>query len=207
MINLPLLTSKLRPCIIREYRHEDFDACVDLYRAHVPGTLPAQMLPHYEEFLRTGTSYLLVVDENDKITGTGSLTLQGDANGAALAYGIVHPDAQRQGLGSSLLAARLSLVDPETWPARVVLETSPMAGDFFAQFGFQLFRTHKGYEHQQGDDKAPQRLPYGQWHLTLSQEDVEAVRVALAERGVEIHLDNESLFAAEPEGEGEAANP
>ena len=204
MINLPLLTSKLRPCLIREYRHEDADACVDIYRSNMPVSLPPEVLPHFEQFLQTGTSYLLVVESDGRITGTGSLSIQGDSDSAGLAYGLIHPDSQRQGLGSSLLAARLSLVDSESWPTKVVLEASPLAGDFYAQFGFELYLTHKGYHLRKEGDESTRQVPYGRWYLNLTQDDVEALRTALQEHGVKIQLDDHSLFAAEEPSEAEA---
>lgn len=193
MIDLPHLQSKLVPCVIREYRHDDREACLEVYRSNTPDLLPGEVLPHFEKFLETGTSYVLVVESEGLIVGTGSLALQGDSNHALLLYGVIHREHHGKGFGSSLLAARLSLVDSDAWPVGVLMETSPLTGNFFAQYGFSLLQTHKGY----GLGAEGGKVPFGQWRLMLQKTDVEALRTALAASGVEIQLDEVSLFAGD----------
>ena len=194
MINVPLLVSKLRSRHIREYRHEDFETCVSIYRSNLPDLLPPDILPDFENFLREGCSYILIVECDGQVVGTGSLALQGDSSNSHLAYGMIHRAHHGKGFGASLLAARLSLSDPSSWPTQVHLETSPFSGNFFAQFGFRIVATHEGYN-LGNDETGTTKMPFAHWHLSLVEEDVLSLRTALLEKGVELNLETESMFA------------
>lgn len=130
--------ARLVPCTIRDYTPEDREACLAVYHSNVPDPCPEAILPLCERFLDEGTSYLLVVEHEGRVVGCGGLELRGEGPFAHLFFGFLHKEWQGRGLGSTLLAARLSLIEHEGQVITVHLEADTGAAGFFGRFGFKL---------------------------------------------------------------------
>ena len=165
---------KLVACRIREFNPDDQEACLAIYRSNEPDFLDPAEFGEFEEFLAHGTSYLLVIEKDDKVIACAGLELVGDTNTAKLRHGMVHRDFHRQGIGSTLLAARLSLLEPEDEKAvPVFIRAKPQAAGFYGHFGFALNTLERGT---------------AILNLVVTPEDIEALRTELAERGIQIEL-------------------
>lgn len=184
------LRPKLTPCRIREFRPEDLEACAEIHRSNEPDLLNPDALPAFVEFLAHGTSYILVVELDSKVVACAALELLGEVAAARLLHAMVHRDFQRRGIGTTLLAARLSLLEPEGDEAvRVVLRTAPAPAAFYGAFGFALHTLEK--------ESGTAIL-----HLAVAARDIEAIRSELAGHGVEIELNEvESFDALEAAGD------
>lgn len=181
------LRPKLVPCRIREFHPGDLEVCLDIYRSNEPDLLDPEARHLFVEFLAHGTSYMLVVEHERKIIACASLELVGDAAAARLLHAMVHRDFQHRGFGTTLLAVRLSLLEPEDeQPIQVFLRASPAAAAFYGAFGFVLHSLEKGR------DTAVLRL-------AVTPKEIESIRAALTERGVAIEL-NEIEDAPSDEG-------
>ncbi len=176
---LQAIAPKLLRCRIREYMPEDLDACLDIYRSNVGDYLPAEGLESFEEFLQYGTSYYLVLEYDGEVVACGGLELVGDSDTAALVHGMVHGQIQRQGFGTTLLAARLSLLDCEERPQEVWVKTTAATLPFYGRFGFEYHSA--GTRESSGQAKV--------W-LSLDDQDVEDIRTALHDRGIQIFLND-----------------
>lgn len=172
------IASRLTPCRLREYLPEDLEACLELYRSNVPEFLAEDGLERFAEFLQLGTSYFLVAEYDGDIVACGGLELVGDSDSALLVYSLVHRDWQRHGFGSTLLAARLALLEPEERPVEVWLRSGRQAAAFFGRFGFELHRVHAS---RAAADEA------SLW-LSVDAEDVLQIRDLLEDRSLRIEL-------------------
>src|SRR5262245_49277787 len=99
---------KLPPCRVRALRKEDVPACQALYRLNEPNRFPAGYFDHFSGWLTERDGLILVVEAYERIAAVGGIfTYDRPALGrravAVLAYGMVHPDHHRQGLGTVLL--------------------------------------------------------------------------------------------------------
>ncbi|MDZ4286866.1 MAG: GNAT family N-acetyltransferase [Prosthecobacter sp.] len=185
------LRPKLVPCRIREFHADDLEACLDIHRSNEPDLLDPSGLGTVVEFLAHGTSYVLVVEQAGKVVACAGLELVGDANAAKLIHAMVHRDYQHRGIGTTLLAARLSLLEPEEdEPVQVLLRARPAAAAFYGGFGFALHTL----EREQGSAIL---------RLIVTPDDIESLRAEFAQRGIEIELNplEESQAEDVPEGE------
>lgn len=179
--------SKLVTCRIREFHSDDFDACLEIRRSNEPDFLEPDSFNAFAEFLTQGTSYLLVAEVGGRVVAFAAMELTGESNSAKVIHDMVHRDFHRQGIGSTLLAARLSLLEAEEdKPVPVFLRAKPAAAAFYSTYGFAL--------HQLERDGAI-------FCLVVAPEEIEALRSMLADRG--IHVELNPLEDAFPEAEEE----
>lgn len=110
------IVPRLALCRIREYDPEDLEACVEVYRSNEPDLLPGGGLDAFTAFLEGGTSYMLVIEHSGDVIGFGGLELVGDSDTALLRHGMIHREYQRRGFGTTLLAARIALLETDERP-------------------------------------------------------------------------------------------
>lgn len=179
---LQAIVPKLAPCRVREFQPEDLEACVEIYRSNEPDYLDPEGLHAFVEFLAIGTSYYLVLEHDGEIVACGGLELIGDSDTAHLVHGMVHGEYHRRGFGTTLLAARLSLLETEDRPIEVVLQTTRTSVPFYGHFGFAL---HSVSDNPPGPEKERATV----W-LGIDDQDIEDIRLALEERSIQIFLND-----------------
>jgi ribosomal protein S18 acetylase RimI-like enzyme len=85
------------------------------------------------------------VSLNNTIIACGGINYFPDDRKAHISWDMVHPDYQRQGIGTSLLQHRIkhihSLPDIDT----IIVNTSQLAQAFYAQLGFIKIHEEKNY--------------------------------------------------------------
>ncbi|QIF03418.1 GNAT family N-acetyltransferase [Roseimicrobium sp. ORNL1] len=179
---LESVSSHLTPCTIREYTAEDLPACLRVYHSNEGVYYPAGWVEQFTNFLERGTSYFLVVEHENEIVGCGGLELSGHGPWARLIYGMIHQDRQKKGLGTTLLAARLSLLEPEGQPVQALLRSGTKAASFYDRFGFALQSVAQNH-YGPGEHG-------GNLELTITPEEVDALRAALVERQVNLVIND-----------------
>jgi GNAT superfamily N-acetyltransferase len=182
---LATVTPHLTACTIREYTPEDLQACLTVYHSNEGQFFPTGRVDEFTGFLERGTSYFLVVEHENEVVGCGGLELSGDGPWAWFMHGMIHKDRQNRGLGTTLLAARLSLLEPEGQPMVVRLRAGTAAASFYDRFGFAL---HSVTQNHFGPGEHG-----GNLELKISPEEVEALRAALPEHGVALVLNEMPL--------------
>ena len=128
--------------IIRRYRDVDLEECRDLYHSNDNGRFPENCVHLYEQNLQKRETLSLVVKVDGKVVGSGGISIleyTDDLEVAAISFGFVHVEYQKQGIGTLLLAYRLSLL-PLDRPVWGVTMTSAGNGTetFFKNFGFEF---------------------------------------------------------------------
>jgi ribosomal protein S18 acetylase RimI-like enzyme len=183
------LVPKVAACRIREFSAEDLEACVEIHRSNQPDFVDPGDLDSFVALLEGGTSYFLVIEHDGDVIGCGGLELVGDPDSATLVHSMVHREYQRRGFGSALFAAQLSLLEHEERP----IDLRTTAGDEMAGFYERL-----GFESHLGDDPNSSLL----W-LSVAPDDIEAARITLVERNIQLVLNEEEDEDEEEEPAGE----
>ena len=184
MLQTESLCRRLVPCVIRDYTPADYEACKAAYESNVPQPFSEEYLQDCLTFLGEGTSYHLVLEHEGRVVGCGGMELRGEGPYAHLLHGCIHRDFTGHGFGSTLLAARLSLIEHEDQTFAIKLETGTDSAPFFAKAGFRV--------HQVRVDGCGRGRDSGILAIELSPEEIEHLRGLVAEAGVVIQL-------AEPE--------
>ncbi len=193
---LESITPHLTACTLREYTPDDLDACLRVYRSNEGEFFPEGAVKHFEDFLEHGTSYLLVVEQEGVVVGCGGLELSGDGPWATMVHGMIHHEHRRRGLGSTLLAARLSLVETEGRPVQIRVRSGTPAAPFFGRFGFELAQVVRDY-YGPG-------VNAGILTLNVTPAEVDGLKAALAAAGVAIVLNE---LPAEDGGQPDGSPP
>lgn len=176
------IVPKLALCRIREYDPEDLEACVEIYRSNEPDLLPAEGLESFIAFLEGGTSYMLVIEHSGDVIGFGGLELVGDSDTALLRHGMIHREYHRRGFGTTLLAARIALLETDERPLELWMDAPPPSVPFYGRFGFNLERIQPGATGGGAGHAAS-------FSLAVEPQDILDVRDALEEREIRIELD------------------
>jgi ribosomal protein S18 acetylase RimI-like enzyme len=171
-----LAKSRVRPAKIRVWNPADFDACMELYRLNEPGRFPLGGLPSFEAALKDGLMLYLVLEMEGRLVGCGGVGIYryGAVEQASLYFGLIHPQWQRRGLGSTLMLARLAMLPPHAW--QVAMTVVPSSRSFYEYYGF-LFHSRVKIE-PEGECDALSAY--------LSPDDREMCRTLLERIGAEL---------------------
>ena len=187
------LLPKVTACRIREYEPDDLEACIDIHRSNQPDHVAPGDLDAFVEFLKVGTSYLLVIEHGGDVIACGGVELVGDPDSATLVHTMVHREYQRRGFGSSLMVAQLSLLEPEERPTDLWVETCAEAAGFYQSIGFEL-------ESDLSRGSSGLALPTDRstklW-LSVASADVDEARQVLMERNIHMVLNEDEEDAEE----------
>lgn len=132
----------LPPVLVRPLKNEDVATCHEIYRLNEPTHFPPGYFEHFSQALTNGKTLFMVVEEKGKVLGFAGICMHTEPaqNSVGLTFGMVHPDAQRRGIGTVLLLARLAVLPIPR--SGYILYMSPIANSqpFFRQFGFGFVR-------------------------------------------------------------------
>jgi GNAT superfamily N-acetyltransferase len=127
----------LRPLQFRAYRDSDFDSCLAIWRANEGEAFPAGYEPLFADSLRHHDSFYLLGESAGELVCCGGVAYHGSCDCAFLSFGMVAPPHQRRGFGTTLVIARLALLNPFPWGCTVAMEVTPQSFAFYRRFGFQ----------------------------------------------------------------------
>ena len=172
----------LPPVRLRPLCPDDLDVCHEIYRRNESDHFPPGF---FERFCRRLTSeqvLFIVAEQEAKVVGFGGVTLHPVPGqySVSLSFGMVHPNSQRQGIGTVLFLARLSALP--TPGKAYTLTMSPIANSqtFYRKFGFGFIRSYR-------DTVSADRFDL--FGLIIRAPDLQKCRDKLAASGVvlEIH--------------------
>ena len=176
------IKEKATRCTVRECQPIEHERCLEIYRSNEGTFIAPGHIGEFTDFLSEPISYFFVVeDSGGQIVGCGGVELPAqNPELAGLTFGMIDSAHHRKGFGTSLLGARIAVLDEESV---IGMETSLEAVGFYARYGFEL------------DSVTPDRLgkgnDYGNLILDVSEDDKSSVRGALIEVGVQIQLSEE----------------
>jgi ribosomal protein S18 acetylase RimI-like enzyme len=171
--------SYIRPLHFRLYTAADFDACVALYASNEPDHVPKGYRPDFEQWLTDGEALILIAESDSVPVACGGIAYQHSPAVAALTFGIVDAQHHRRGFGTTLLMARLALLNPDPDGCTVGMEVTSTSFSFYRRFGFQ------GYD-VSSDERGS---CFGQFSRTITPTDVAQCRRLLAQAGATLPSD------------------
>ncbi|MCK4205156.1 GNAT family N-acetyltransferase [Brucella pituitosa] len=127
--------------VSRQYRSRDFSACMAIFDSNVPTFFALQERKEFCEYLQsinTAGMPFLVFLHKGSIVACGGLTIEPDKRQASLSWGMVGKAFHRQGLGTHLVEARLTLARSIPEIDELVLATSQHTHGFYERFGFVI---------------------------------------------------------------------
>jgi N-acetylglutamate synthase-like GNAT family acetyltransferase len=131
---------RIPPALVRALTLSDVDACCEIFKLNQPNHFPEGFLPEFLETLQSETHLYLVAEEAGEVVGLGGIYLTPElSGGSSLVFGLVHPNRHRQGFGSTLLLARLSVLPKPTPRSWVHLSSGGTSDDYFKRFGFEHY--------------------------------------------------------------------
>jgi GNAT superfamily N-acetyltransferase len=134
------LHRSLQPLRFRAFELRDLEACLALFRSNAD-QFPCGYENTFESALRVGASLYLVGEEAGRIVTCGGVAYHDSYDHAWLSFGIVDAARQRRGIGTTLLFARLALLEPDAAGCLVSLRVTAYSFPFFRRFGFEGYET------------------------------------------------------------------
>lgn len=178
-----LLEGRLSPLCFRRFVKEDLPQCRDLYTLNEPGRFPAGLLEPYERALLNAHCYFLVAESEGQIVASGGISHWQRKDAAVLCYGLVRPSHQGRGIGTALLLARLSLLNPTLPEFHIVLFAVEKSIGFYQRFGFHSvapWQDSYGGEHPSG-------------HLLFTSAEIRRCRNLLNKHGIVVPQDQDQV--------------
>jgi ribosomal-protein-alanine N-acetyltransferase len=172
---------RMPPALVRPFSRSDADACCEIFKLNQPAHFPDGFLPEFLETLQSETHLYLVVENCGEVVGLGGIYLTPElSGGSSLVFGLVHPNWHRQGFGSALLLARLSVLPKPTPRSWVHLSSGGTSDNYFQRFGF---------EHYGRMPIPPSMLLFDCYRSFLEEEEWRECSSILARRGVRFDRD------------------
>ena len=132
---------------IRQYENSDKDACLAAFKSNVPLYFTEGEVNDFTNFLikianaelvkqQENTVYYVVVYDG-KVVGCGGFGDKDKRQILTLAWGLIHSDFHKKGLGKLLLEHRLAQIELHFPDLPLVIDTSQHTFTFFEKYGFE----------------------------------------------------------------------
>lgn len=136
--------------IIRKYEAADREACVNAFISNVPYFFTAGEVSDFERFLDTVVNkdrdtYYYVLIYDGKVTGSGGFCSMSTNGQFTLAWGLIHKDHHRKGLGEQLLLHRICEIQSICGNYEILIDTTQYSAGFFERFGFVTVKITNDY--------------------------------------------------------------
>lgn len=130
---------------IREYKKSDKENVLNLIRLNIP-----KFFDYYEEkdlvnYLDNEIDKYFVVEDDDKIVGSGGFNHFKSEKQVRISWDIFHPEYQGKGLGTLLLEYRIKEIKQLSNVDKIIVRTSQHSYKFYEKNNFKLIENHKDY--------------------------------------------------------------
>ena len=133
---------------IRPFTPEDLEGCLGLLESNTPEHFVPGDDTLLSEFLSKTRGHYYVVEEDGRIVACGGMEQEPppEEDVATLCWGIVHADAQRQGIGRALTEHRLQQFLPgHPQVRRVRVNTTQKVQGFYERLGFKVVEVKRDH--------------------------------------------------------------
>lgn len=131
------------PVIFRPYQPVDKPDCLTIFDSNTPPFFDPSERPDFESFLQRQPCPFFVLEKDQKIVACGGYGSENEA--IILAWGMVHRDLHKHGLGTTLLVERIKHIRCTYPKARIIIDTSQHSQEFFRRQGFQVTGGSENY--------------------------------------------------------------
>lgn len=132
--------------MIRSYRDTDLEAVIRLLQLNTPQYFALAEEKELRNYLTDEKEDYYVVELNHELVAAGGINYNVDSKDSVrIAWDIVHPTQQRQGIGNQLLAYRIKQIENKKVYSEIIVRTSQLAFRFYEQNGFTLTAIEKDY--------------------------------------------------------------
>ncbi len=133
--------------LIREFKPTDRAKCLEIFESNQPEYFTEHEYTEFADWLdNPDCPTYSVVELNGKIVACGGLYVADDGQHVGMAWGMVHRDSQRNGIGRQLTEFRLEQMH-ELYPnLEQRLATSQLTFGFYEKLGFKTLKvTENGF--------------------------------------------------------------
>lgn len=136
--------------IIRTYRPSDNDSCIHAFESNVPKYFTEEERVDFKHYLdlieskKISSRYFVIIKYN-KVVGCGGYVTTNKPNTFALAWGFLHTDFHKKGLGEKLLLHRILEIKKRHQEFEIILDTTQHSFGFFEKFGFKIVKVTNDY--------------------------------------------------------------
>lgn len=135
--------------MIRTYVPRDRTSCLEIFKSNCPQYFDLSELNDFKIWL-TGqdhqkTAYrntkienYYVIQKEEELIGCGGFYVASDTPSASMAWGMIHHDFHKQGLGQLLFQFRIDEIKKAYPKNDILLNTSQHTFRFFERFGFEV---------------------------------------------------------------------
>jgi GNAT superfamily N-acetyltransferase len=161
-----------------------------VYRLNEPGRFPSGYADIFSKQLRQGDIATIVVEQEGRTVGFGSLSIQEGPgiSAATLGFGMIRPSHHGRGFGTAVLLGRLcALPKPLSSFRTIVISTVATSTTFYQRFGFQnagSYPDEYGYTHDF-------------YRTNLYENDWQACKSLLARSDVSLDVSGMSIPKAQ----------
>jgi ribosomal protein S18 acetylase RimI-like enzyme len=135
------------PLIIREYELLDRERCLQIFESNQPDYFSEQEYQEFVDWLDAPERPTYsVVELGGDIVACGGLYVSDDEDHVGMAWGMVHRDWQRNGIGRKLTEFRLKQMQELSPHLEQRLATSQLTYGFYEKLGFRTIKvTQNGF--------------------------------------------------------------
>lgn len=137
---------------IREYKTIDREACIAAFQSNVPIFFTKEEIIDFTRFLDTFQSrpidsktYFYVVVLENEILGCGGFGDKDNTGVISLAWGLIHYDFHKKGLGNQLLKFRLAQISKIFPSGQILMDTTQFSVGFYEKYGFEVSKIINDY--------------------------------------------------------------
>ena len=123
--------------MIRLADTSDYKRISKIFQLNTPKYFATDELQDFEKFLTNQPQHYFIIESNGTVAGSGGFNLKNDGRVASLVWDLVDPKLHRKGLGSQLVAHRLSELKKMPSLKVIDIRTSTMSYKFYERFGFK----------------------------------------------------------------------
>ena len=168
---------------VRAFSKQDLEVCRNLYVLNEPDRFPPGYLQTFTESLESPAQLFLVVELHGQIAAVGGICRTPESpQGCSLLFGMVHPDLHRRGLGTTLLLARLAVLERPAGVWWAFLSSAGGSSTFFERFGFRHYGRYA---------LPPDMKEFDCYRAYLQESDWASCAAILEER--QVHLDRAGI--------------
>ena len=126
------------PPTIRRYHPNDKPTLINLLRLNSPDYFAPEEEKEFDHYLDHEIEDYFVICMDDLPVGCGGINYEENNTSGIISWDMIHPDFQKQSLGSKLLQFRIDILKTMPDIQRIIVRTSQLTDRYYEKMGFKL---------------------------------------------------------------------